>query len=532
MKRSVFVWNQVRNYSDRVTLAIVSVLITFWTTFRFITNGANFDVVGQVGLVGQWMYGLHDGATLGATNYVLKMPLYALAHLVDFISPHAWLYILALAFNLATFGLFYSLGKRFLATLGVKHFLYWRLGVVWLALIAGRVLWVDYANSRNLEIVGGFAVLYLACTLLQKVSVHRALLLTSVGGLIFFADPLQMYVIGGAILLYAGLGWLNQARHGDLLPKPHAITIVATLAGVILTKALAVIAVTILPVTFLRPPASPKLTGLHNLLPSLEGIGHATLRIFDLDFLAKPLGMVTLRHAIALILLGSMLWLLMKHVHSMRRAGALLLLCVIFTSYVGYIVSGQADQLGTERYIVHVPFTLALLFGLAGNRISPAKARGTVLVWGICALLGAGLLGGALVRAWPQRFAVDAPMVALAKFAQRSPADLIISGRQTAIPANYYVGYEKKVAPVICTSQDEIKLDNLFYDQASWQAINKQGSTVHIVVQPGGLYSEGSACDVQDIVSQLGKPISVGHDAIGTVLAYQASSDLAKKLSE
>lgn len=524
----------VQKHADALTLSIASGFVFLWTTFRFLTNGANFDVVGQIGLAGQWAHGLHGGAQLGATNYLLKMPIYALANSLSVISPHLRLYLLAWVFNLITFWALFWLGKKYLRLAGVRQALYWRLAVVWLSIIAGRVFWMDYANSRNLEVVGGVVVLYLGLKLLDSWSWKRFWALLLLSGVVFFADPLQMYIMGSSLVINSLGSWFNHTRQRRFTQAQSSGAVMGAMVGAVLfAKGATWLASHILPVSFLAAPEKQLVLSTEGVWRSLLGIVRASARILDLDIYTKAFGVVSLRHAVAWMLFWSVVWVILRSARKLATKEASLLVLVLCLSYALYVVSGHALQIGTERYLVMVPIVLALLFGLAGD--APKRSqRGFLLnIWAIGVVISLCLLTGALVRAWPSRFSVDKPMFALADYATRSPANIVISGRQYVLPANYYAGYGEKIAPVICTNEAKVKLSNLFYDRSSWRGLDRPSNTIAIVVQPGGIYSEQYVCRSNDILKQLGPPERRLEEAeVGTILFYQGSVRLKNQLSE
>src|SRR5436305_279765 len=63
-------------YGRYISLIGGVIVVCLWTLIRHISNGINFDVVGQVGVAQQWAHGHMSGTQLGATSYLLKMPVY------------------------------------------------------------------------------------------------------------------------------------------------------------------------------------------------------------------------------------------------------------------------------------------------------------------------------------------------------------------------------------------------------------------------------------------------------------------------
>ncbi|MEJ0072774.1 MAG: hypothetical protein WDN27_01640 [Candidatus Saccharibacteria bacterium] len=328
------VW--LADHARLITYTVGPVLVTVWTVLRHWTNGVNFDVVGQVGVADQWAHGLHDGAQLGATNYLLKMPMYTVVNHLGGLSPHLKLLVLALLFNITTFVLLVFLFEKLLRLYGVRPGAPFYLAMLWLASISGRVWWLDYANSRNLETAGGVLVLYLACRFLKLPGWRPAAWLITVGGVVFFADQLQIYSIAAGLVLYAALCVLRR-RNREQLTVSTAL--VGSLAGaIIFDKILHSLATSLLPISFLTAPTiAPTGSLLHTLAGTLKGIAVSTARIFDASFYASGsapnLARELLNMATLLAVVGVVVYYWRR---SRSRSLAAICLCCIITTYGAY----------------------------------------------------------------------------------------------------------------------------------------------------------------------------------------------------
>lgn len=473
-------------------------ILSVWTILRHITNGINMDVTGQIGLVGQWMHGLSGGAELGPTNYVVKMPLYYVMNHLTFISPRPRLLLLALICNLLAYWLIYWLGKKLLKQAGIKDSGLWRLAIMWLGLLAGRVFWVDYANSRNLEIAGGLAVVVLFLMLLTRLSWQKIIGLTLLAGLVFFADPLEMYILLPPLLVYGGVVAYKHRAKAPLLAAA------ALLAGMPIAKVLKLLSTWLLPIHYAQLPRIQVEASWATCKQIVSGVTTSTLRLFDINFAGRALGPNTLRQLLGVIILGGIVWLLARNWAQIKSSIKWLLLGIMAWNYVVYVASGNALFAVTERYIVWVAIGLVLLIGLAGDAIQLPKIRRS---WFMLMTASAVLLVGAFAISWPQRFSRDVPTIDTAKLAQSGQYDYIIASWQLATPANYFAGYAgTPVLPVVCTDGQHIQLRDMFYDAGSWAKLGQTKGKVALLLPETGIDSGPMHCSQTVVLSQLGNP--------------------------
>ncbi|HUB93186.1 MAG TPA: hypothetical protein VMB52_01650 [Verrucomicrobiae bacterium] len=500
-----------------------SSFVVVWTVIRQWTNGVNFDVVGQVGVVDQWSRGLHDGAQLGATNYLLKMPIYYAVNHIDILSPHLKLLALALVFNVTTFVLLLLLFEKLLRLYGVRPNVYFYLAMIWLASITGRVYWLDYANSRNLETVGGIWVLYLGCLLLRRVTWQRALVLALAGGVVFFADQLQIYVIGGGLGLYAFLRLCKVRNRHRII---QMVAILSGLAGaVILDKLLHFAVISWLPVSFLAAPR-PKTTGSlwHTGIETLHGMAVSTGRIFDASFYTPGSAPNTLREILNVVILLCVvagIYYTWRKTRGQARSLGILCLCGILMTYAAYAASFQALQPATERYIVMVPLLLILLFGSVTPAIQKRFTGHMALLWATVLGVSAVLSLGALVVSLPVRYNKDTRLTNALVFMKQNDFTLAISSRD-GIPETYFAQGTATVLPTICQTDHRLVESNLFFDRAAFKELNTYHGLVPLIVPTDGITSSASTCSVQEIQNQFGPPLKqLDVPGVGVAEVYQ-----------
>ncbi len=506
-----------------ITYVAGVVLVSVWTVIRHFTNGVNFDVVGQVGVADQWARGLHSGSQLGATNYLLKIPVYYVVNQLGFLGPHLKLLLLALLFNVATFVLLLFLFEKLLQLHNVKITPYFYLVMLWLASISGRVYWLDYANSRNLETVGGIWVLYLGCQLLRQLSWRRGIVFVAAGIVVFFADQLQIYAIGGGLVLYVLLRVLLVRSRQRV--NQAAVVIGGTAGAVVIAKLLTIAATKLLPVSFLAAPrVAPGGTLGQTIWGTIHGTMISTGRIFDASFYASGSRPNMLRELLNMAVLVFVVAAVYYFGRRMRnRSLALLCACGIIAVYAAYAASYQALQPITERYIVMAPLLLVLLFGSVAPGIPAHLTKGVVLGWTAVLGVSAILALGALAVSVPDRYTKDARITDALNFMKQSSFTLAVSSRD-GIPDTYFADGIATVLPTICQSDHTLVESNLFYDQAAFKKLTAESGVVPIIVPGGGIVSGDSVCSLQDIENQFGNPEKVTDVAgVGVAVIYQSA---------
>lgn len=527
-KRFAVLTKWVARHHTVLTASIGSGIVTLWTVLRHISNGINFDVVGQVGISAQWLHGLHAGAQIGPTNYILKMPLYALINLMSWIDPKLRLLILALICNIGAFLLLYWLVRKITALYGTRTPWLADLGMLWLASIAGRVFWTDYANSRNLEVAGGVAVLYLCLQFWQIPSRRTALLLAGVAVATFFADPLQLYTIGVGIVVISGAAalWFRRTE-----PKRYLITMGILSAAILTSILLAKLVPHVLPLSFLASPSAAQALTVQTVPSTLIQAAKATLHLFDADILGSPLSPNSIRQIAMLALLCAAIYTIGAGVPRTARFPQIVLAGLIVLSYAVFTASGYAFNAHSERYLVLVPILVVLLFALQPS--TPTRPRRTIYAWLGLVLVSSLLLVGAVIRALPSRYALDAPMATTAAFAQHHSYRFVLTSRQLAIPANYYAGYATTIVPLICTSSGRLTTSNLFYDMAAYRAQRESGEgSVAIIVPTDGIFSDPYHCSQAAILQQFGLPAATDTlNGVGTVYEYPTNSAAIRELN-
>ena len=505
-----------------LTLAGGSTVVSLWTLLRHINNGINYDVVGQIGLAQQWQHGLMSGAQLGATNYLLKMPVYLTVNAIHFIPPMDRLLLLAILFNVATFILLFFVYEKILNLYKIKVRTWLYLGTAWLATITGSVYWTDYANSRNLETVGGLWIIYLALKLFKYKQFSTIAWLFVSTSIVFYADPLQLYVCGSGITLFVMIHLILRRTRVSAIEAFTAPAI--TFLGFAGSQALVFLSKKFLHVTFLESPSSLASINWPSITVSTHNMAASTLNMFGADFLRKPSGFSTFRELLNAAVLTSIVILLIKLKSVSKYAANGLILTVILVNYLVYAASGQALQPTTSRYLVMVPLLLVILFVLKSNDLNKKYMVKLQRTWFVFILTSSFMLIGALAISWPSRHSKDMHIYTVIRFMEKNNYAYGMSSREIGVTSTYFTDGKINILPMACNSNHTITPTNLFYDIAAFRKFNAYHGDVPIIVPPEGIRYIVN-CSMGDIVKQFGAP---KHEIlipdIGMAMIYEASS--------
>ncbi len=506
-------------------------IVTGWTVFRHITNGINFDVVGQIGLAQQWSEGMVAGSQLGVTNYVLKMPIYFLVNGAGLLSPMGRLMVLALLFNILTFSFLFIIYEKILKLYNIRRRSWFYLSFAWLATIAGDVFWVDYANSRNLEVVGGLLLFFFWLKYIKKQSLQLLVLLLLTSSVVFFADNLMFYVCGLGVCIYATTNFLFQRNKHNLniLLSSTAVT----LLGYTLSKVISKIVSGLFSITFYSAPHNAPDWSIAYLVNNVRQLASNTLDIFGANFLHQPIGPNNFRQTLNAFVLGAIIMFAAKLIKGIKnRAAIKLAITIIAVNFLVYLASGQVNQWATSRYLIMVPLMMVVIVGLGGNNIKKKLSKRLMTAWFIVIAINAVFVIGALVTNLPSRYQKDTGLYSLVSFMESQHYKFAISSRQNGVVATYLSDQKIKVLPFGCTD-GKLLPTNLFYDNAVFgQLINYSGE-VPIVLPAGEIKFGDYTCQRNDIVAQFGEPIREQNiEGVGRILIYSSDDLKIKELDK
>ncbi len=469
--------------------------IACWTLLRFFTQRTIFDLVGQQVMTQQWLDGHFAGGSLGVTNYILKMIfLYMPLDLLPG-SPRIGLLVLTLLVNLAAFVLIGVLAQRILRYFGIRSNEGLYAGLIWLAMAAGSVFWIQFTNSRNLEVAGGLLLLYGGLCYLRQPTNKLLLGLTAYSGLLFFADNLQAYMTAAPLLAYAALTGRRQ------------MLIVARLAlslgvGFVISKELFVMAAALFSVDFITVGQATHLSAAFitdGVKGSVTSVAHLLLGGADAGRLRQIVNGVFLVAVVAAASYAA--W---KRLVSRRLL--LLLGLITVTDISVYILSGQAQQAATERYLIMLAPVIVLLAGAAKPVISKYK-KIALVGFGLIVLINAAALGVTLTQKWDTHFSQDSHLRSVQSFIAKHTDMKFYGSMDTALPLAYLTGsYTHAPLPLTCNANGLFKT-NTFYTKSAYKALEQKTAKASAIILDGAsITNVPSVCNEDAIIIQLGTP--------------------------
>lgn len=492
-------------------MVLGSLFVSLWTLLRFSNTASIYDLVTQQVLAHSWLHGYSGQVPLGPTNYLLKvfflyMPLDLLPG-----SPRLKLVALTLLINIVTFLLIFLAIEKILKEFGIAGRFYLGSAMVWLAMIAGSVFWIQFSNSRNLEVAGGMFLVLAGLRYLRRPTRRSVAWLAGLATILFFADSLQIYMVGLPLVAYGLV--LAAVKKNSWRKAFGLIAVMAT--GVIAAHVTTTITAHLLNLDIGQAASGINLP-LSSLGPSLSGAGHSTL-----NQLNGGLDGGAIRERTNLIFLG--IGLVAFLVAAWRRLVPRKLVLLVGLFLVGneavYIVSGQALGGGTSRYLITLAPICALAFGALGRAFRPGRlAYGLI---GILVLINASFLGRAFLQVWNPNFPVDSHLDATADYLNSHNYGYALASMDTATPLAYYGGVKQTMLfPAACLNGQLVHA-NAFRDTDIIGKYESGQVLVPLILDHSAIRNIPNVCDQQSVIAQFGQPTATGETSDGsTVLLY------------
>ena len=501
-----FVRQLIFDYWLFLTYAAGGLLISLWTLLTFLSNRTIFDLVGQQVWAQQLLVGQGKYVGIGVTNYIIKtfilyIPLDKLPG-----APRLKLLLLTLLLNLITFLLLAIVSRKLLQLFGVQRRLALCLSLLWLAAISGSVFWMQFTNSRNLEVAGGLWLLYLCLRYLQRPNWSFSLGLAAYASVLFFCDSLQLYMIAVPLLLYAGILMLRHRQAWR--PLVQLALIIAAAAGV--SRILFSLSAHLLSIHYITAGHS-ELT-LQTLKHGATQLPAAFAHLF-----AGGANAGKLRELLNAVWGAVALVLVVVAVVQRRISRRLVLLVgvIILTDAAVYIVSGQANVPLTQRYLIMTVPVLGLLFGAV-----PLRRPRLVMIASAVMLLGNGVaLVNAVRQQLPDHFNQDTHLASVQRAMSKQPDLRWYASADTALPLAYLDGdYRRAPLPLVCTD-GQLRKDDTFYARQAFSQLAREPKTqIAIVLDGRAITNTPAQCTLRDILAQVGQPTAMQSTDDGSVV--------------
>jgi len=482
-------------------------IVGAWTLLRFFSVASTYDLVTQQLVARSWLHGNFGSISFGTTNYIFKLIfLYIPADLLPG-SPRAKLIGLTLLINFATFVLIYKLLEKILAQFGIHARNYLRITMLWLAAIAGSVFWIQYANSRNLEVAGGLLLIYLSLRFLKKPTWRLAAGMSLFAACLFFDDNLQFYMAALPVLLYGIIFCARKWR----VPAYLALVLGAGFLG---SQLLFWLSSKLLHIDFTASNSFVHHQSLAQIVRAVPTAAKTTLTLF-----AGTVNPRHLREALNLFFLFSGLLLFIWV--GIRRAVPRRLLALVAIYYACneavYIISGQATTGNNARYLIMLaPITI-----LAIASLGKVLSKNYLAYVGACLLILANVLaiGSDLSADWRIKPPKDEHLLSLARYAKQTNSSVIYASMDTALPLSYYQYAPKTKFVALACAQPRLQLAR----SVPPISLPSQADTA-IILDGKSINNVPSVCNETAIANQLGQPTAVRQlDDGSEVLIYPAA---------
>lgn len=509
-----------------ITAILGSSIVTCWTIYRFSTKPIIFDLVGQQLLTRHWLNGYMDGSTLAPTNYILKMLFVYVPFELAKIPPSISIVVMTLILNIATFLILLVVLRRMLDLIGVPTSTFFYMAMLWFASISGSVFWIQFANSRNIEVAGGVLLVYLGMKFLLKPSRRLIVILVILCSFLFFADPLQLYMTATSLIATA-IVWIAKKR---TTAKRSLLLLVTIGVGFVIQLLLVLIAKNILSIDFFSVSSlQQSIVVLHEPTRALKETVISNIRL-----IAGGDSFPLVYKVINLLFLSSLV--LSLGYLAIKKRLTLSMTALPFTTILVvesvYILSGQVLSGGdTSRYLIMIVPMLVILISMNAFLRGKLRAIAITLV-GCVAILNIVFLLTAFIQVKRVEFVNQQHLRSAIEYLKDKNLSYAYSSMDTAIPASYLYGSsEHSLLPLSCS--DKLAPSQLFYDKAAFRALQARDvKYVTIILDGQSINNHPNTCSLTKIITQFGTPSRIDQTQDGsTVLIYEDTSGLSSQLA-
>ena len=501
-------------HSRSLTLIGGSFGISAWTMLRFFVKPSTFDLVGQQLLAGQWIKGFHSGATVGPTNYILKMLFVYIPFGWLHISPRLGLVLMTLIIDIATYILLVLVLEKIVLQFFKNLSVVFYLSCLWLALMAGSMYWIQFANSRNIEIVGGLLVVLMGFGYIKSSSIYRLIAITTLSSLVLFADPLQLYMTIVPFLLYEFIVILTSKFNKKNLTKWLGL-VVALMLGFVGSKLLTLIAqkiwnVNFIALTFHRNGFNILATITRSLEPAVKQMARLYVGGYEYGRYVEALNLTFVS---IIVIIG--LYYMFKKLLPIKLTIFVLTFWVCDLAF--YILSGQALQNQTSRYLIMtIPIFVILLTGILfiNNKLRIKLVISTIII----ILINSLTIVSVLTSNWNPSFTKDSHISSVTGFITTNKYPFAYASMDDALPADYYSNSQVKILPLSCNN-GILAPSYLFFDEGYYKATSDLKTvTIPLILDGNQISNTPSVCSLASIKSEIGQWQSVKYLSDGSMV--------------
>lgn len=500
------------------------ITMTLWVLFRFLTKSINFDLIGQQLLARQWLEGGVESSVVGPTNYIFKMLfLYIPAELVD-IDQKVFLTVSTVGVSIFTFIGMYFILRKILRLFSIEPDTFFNFAMLWLAAIAGSVFWVQFTNSRNMELLAGLFLLYLGLLLYENISRKIVVLFILTASLVYFSDPLQLFTTSTILVSYVVLHSLVSQKGKR---KRSLFILSLVVLGYLVSKLLALAVQEAVGVQLIAVNARPQIIEIFTHLPTVVvETAKNTIRL-----ITGTNEMGVWRQALNVLIVGllsvlSFITLAVHKTYQERRDLVLFMCLMVFVPIVVYVASGQPLFLSdTSRYLIVIAPALIMFFAVADLRLLPKKIQKVSMPVLILLLaINIGALCVATLQQKNEDYLATSHLEERYGHLENYGYDYGYASMDTALPSMYFLARGKRqvLLPLSCDG-GMLRRTVLFYEKSIFTRNEKENVKVPIILDGNAITNYPSVCSADDIKKQIGEPVAVMNEGVNTVLVYNSS---------
>ena len=397
--------------------------------------------------------------------------------------------------------------------------------MLWLATISGSVFWIQFSNSRNIELVAGLAVLYLGLLIYRSPTIKKYAGFILLASVTFFADPMQFFITAFILIAYI---LLNSAMYQRTKWKTSLIILGLVIGSYVLSLFYVYLVKNITHLSFFS---------VGSLSQSIALLGHIPTAVLEtVKNLFRLLGgsnEIGIRHqAINVLLAGilailSIIMLIKSRGHTETKTFILFVATAVVVPLVVYIASGQVlSQNDSSRYLIVVAPSLILLFSfLDSHAISLNVRRGVMVIISLVVIINIlSLLGATFTNLSTKLEGED---VLKSKYSYLSGSDYGYgyASMDSAIPANFLFGQSstKLLLPLSC-GPEGLRKATLFFDRNVFVKKEINATEAPIILDGQSITNYPNVCGIDLIKKQLGEPIKFFMYQGDMVLIYKADT--------
>jgi len=503
-------FNSTKSFITRhkvvLSLGLGSVIVMLWTLVRFFDLPTIYDMVTQQLIARSWAHGIVAPIQMGPTNYLLKVVLIYMP--LEFLPGSARAHIIfsTLAINVITFLLLYVVVTRLIREIAPKLKPQLYRSMLWLSLVAGSVFWIQFANSRNLEVVGG-------CFLIERALRYKRLPTQRLGAFIvlysavlFFADPLQIYMTAmpAAIFLYI------DARK----PLPRRVLFIALLLalGAIISKLIFKLVASVASITFI---GGSQLSARWTPTLLLKAAFRSLREVIALTAGKSELGVPYQLLLVCVVILALYLFVRSVLKGYVPRKVALFTGTFIVSNLVVYTLSGQSLQPGTSRYLIMIVPALMIILATLKDELTSREFKIKPLITVLAASAVACLLS--LLFTWHPSQRSDQRLEKINQNIIAANYTHVYGSMDTALPLDYYLNTESpRIAALACSPDGLV----LALSKPMLSSLETDDEAA-VIFDGQSIANSPFVCSADMLIGRLGKPIRSLQTAGGNqVLVY------------